>query len=60
MGVTPQAKTALVERLFLSPPHITQAEIDATVAALHSGWVAPLGPEVDGFEQDMIDFTDVA
>lgn len=59
MSTKPQARPDQVDRLFLSPPHITQAEIDATVAALRSGWVAPLGPEVDGFEQDIIDFTDV-
>jgi dTDP-4-amino-4,6-dideoxygalactose transaminase len=60
MSTTPEARPEPVERLFLSPPHITQAEIDATVSALRSGWVAPLGPEVDGFEQDIIDFTDVS
>ncbi len=46
-------------RIYLSPPAIGEDEVARVVAALRSGWVAPLGPEVDGFEQDICDFTDV-
>ena len=43
-------------RLYLSPPNVTDLEIDAVVSALRSGWVAPLGPEVDAFEGDTASF----
>lgn len=47
-------------RLYLSPPNVTDIEVDAVVAALKSGWIAPLGPEVDAFEREMATFTGVA
>lgn len=40
-------------RLFLSPPVVGQAEIDAVDAALRSGWIAPIGPALDAFEKDI-------
>ena len=43
--------------LYLSPPHVGDDEILAVTEALRSGWVAPLGPEVDGFEQDVAAFS---
>jgi dTDP-4-amino-4,6-dideoxygalactose transaminase len=43
-------------RLYLSPPNITESEVEAVTAALRSGWVAPLGPEVDAFEADVATF----
>ncbi|MPV37605.1 DegT/DnrJ/EryC1/StrS family aminotransferase [Georgenia subflava] len=45
------------ERIYLSSPDITQAEEDGVVAAIRSGWVAPLGPEVDAFEQELASYT---
>ncbi len=45
------------ERIYLSSPDVTQAEEDALLRALRSGWVAPLGPEVDGFEEELAAFT---
>lgn len=43
--------------LHLSQAHVTEAEREAVIRALSSGWVAPVGPEVDGFEQDFEVFT---
>lgn len=40
-------------RIYLSPPSVGELEIKQVVAALESGWVAPLGPEVDAFEVDL-------
>lgn len=40
-------------RIYLSPPDVTQAEEAALVRAIRSGWVAPLGPEVDAFESEL-------
>lgn len=45
------------DRIYLSSPDITQAEEDALVGAIRSGWVAPLGPEVNAFEQEIAAFT---
>lgn len=45
------------ERIYLSSPDVTQAEEDALVRAVRSGWVAPLGPEVDAFEAELAAFT---
>lgn len=39
--------------LHLSTPDVGQAEEDAVVRALRSGWVAPLGPELVLFEQEL-------
>ncbi|WP_241248963.1 DegT/DnrJ/EryC1/StrS family aminotransferase [Agrococcus sp. KRD186] len=37
----------------MSSPDIGEAEKLAVRAAMDSGWIAPLGPDVDGFEQDL-------
>lgn len=47
------------EKTYLSPPDITELEIESVIAAMKSGWVAPLGPEVDGFEKDFAAFCNV-
>lgn len=47
----------MTERIYLSSPDVTQAEEDAVVRAMRSGWVAPLGPEVDAFEAELAAFT---
>lgn len=46
-----------VERILLSPPDVGAAEERSVLAALRSGWVAPVGPEVDAFERDLADRT---
>lgn len=43
------------ERIYMSAPDVGQREEDAVVAALRSGWVAPLGPDVDAFERELAD-----
>ncbi|MEM8609713.1 MAG: aminotransferase class I/II-fold pyridoxal phosphate-dependent enzyme [Myxococcota bacterium] len=40
-------------RIYLSPPDMSTAERDALLAAFDSNWIAPLGPEVDAFENDL-------
>ena len=47
-------------RIYLSPPDVGSLEEEYVAAALRSGWVAPLGPEVDGFERDLADRVGVA
>ena len=38
------------DRIYLSAPDVTDAERTALLAAFDSGWIAPLGPQVDSFE----------
>lgn len=41
------------ERIYLSPPNVGGEEIAHVTAALESGWVAPLGPDLDAFEAEL-------
>ncbi|WP_178361652.1 aminotransferase class I/II-fold pyridoxal phosphate-dependent enzyme [Mycolicibacterium hippocampi] len=40
-----------MKRIHLSAPDVSAREEELCVAALRSGWVAPLGPMVDAFEE---------
>ena len=44
------------DRIHLSSPDVTVAEESALVRAIRSGWVAPLGPEVDAFEAELASY----
>ena len=44
------------DRIYLSSPDVTVAEERALVRAIRSGWVAPLGPEVDAFEAELASY----
>jgi dTDP-4-amino-4,6-dideoxygalactose transaminase len=41
------------ERIYMSAPDVGDLEERAVTSAIRSGWVAPLGPEVDAFERDV-------
>lgn len=47
----------MTERILLSPPDTGPAEEEAVLRALRGGWVAPLGPEVDAFEEEIAQYT---
>ncbi|MEZ4641642.1 MAG: DegT/DnrJ/EryC1/StrS family aminotransferase [Chloroflexota bacterium] len=40
------------QRLYLSPPHMSGLEQQYVQAAFDTNWIAPLGPNVDAFEQE--------
>ena len=42
-----------MSRIYLSPPHLSGLEEKYLQEALASNWIAPLGPQVDAFEQEM-------
>lgn len=42
-------------KIWLSPPHMGGAELDFVHEAFETNWVAPLGPNVNGFESDLSD-----
>ena len=41
------------ERIYMSAPDVGDLEESYLLRALNSGWIAPLGPDVDKFEQEM-------
>jgi dTDP-4-amino-4,6-dideoxygalactose transaminase len=41
----------VMSRIYLSAPDVGAREEEMCIAALRSGWVAPLGPMVDAFEE---------
>ncbi len=43
----------LSQRIYLSSPHLGEEETAFVEDAFRSNWIAPLGPHVDGFEQEM-------
>ena len=47
----------MTDRIYLSSPDVSQREEEALVRAVRSGWIAPLGPEVDAFEAELAAFT---
>ncbi|MBT2473848.1 aminotransferase class I/II-fold pyridoxal phosphate-dependent enzyme [Microbacterium sp. ISL-103] len=50
----------MTDRIFMSSPDVGQLEEDAVVAAMRSGWIAPLGPDVDAFEREVAERVGVA
>ena len=40
-------------RIYLSPPELSGSELAALSGALDGGWIAPIGPDLDGFESDL-------
>ena len=52
-GAVATTATAAVSRLYLSPPDVGPAERDALLAAFDGGWIAPVGPDIDAFEQEV-------
>jgi dTDP-4-amino-4,6-dideoxygalactose transaminase len=40
-------------RVYLSPPHMGDAERELLLEAFDSNWIAPLGPHVDAFEREL-------
>lgn len=41
-----------MSRIFLSPPHIGTTETSLVAEAFASGWIAPLGPQVNAFQEE--------
>lgn len=49
-----------MSRIYLSPPDTGLADQTAINRAFEGGWIAPLGPEVDAFEEELASVTDRA
>ncbi|MGN7229566.1 DegT/DnrJ/EryC1/StrS family aminotransferase [Priestia megaterium] len=47
-------------RIYLSPPHMSGDEQGYIHEAFKSNWIAPLGPNVDGFEKEIASYVGVS
>jgi pyridoxal phosphate-dependent aminotransferase EpsN len=47
------------ERIYLSSPHMTGSEMSFINQAFESNWIAPLGPHVTAFEQEICQYVGV-
>ena len=48
------------KRIYLSPPHMSGQEVELMKDAFDSNWIAPLGPHVDAFEQEMAGYLGIS
>jgi dTDP-4-amino-4,6-dideoxygalactose transaminase len=48
-----------MKRIYLSPPHMSGREQELVQEAFASNWIAPLGPHVDAFEQEVAAYVGV-
>ena len=46
-------KTKQESKIWLSSPHMSGREREFVIEAFDTNWIAPLGPNVDGFEEDI-------
>ena len=46
-----------LDRIYLSPPHLGRHELNYLHKAVEDNWVAPIGPNLTGFEADLCAFT---
>ncbi len=46
-------------RIYLSPPHMGEKEKELLINAFDSNWIAPLGPHVNSFEEEIAEYLDV-
>lgn len=44
------------KRIYLSPPHMGEAEMGYIKEAFETNWIAPLGPNVDAFEREICQY----
>lgn len=51
---------SLKKRIYLSSPHMSGHELTLVKEAFDSNWIAPLGPHVDAFEQELAEYLGVA
>lgn len=46
-------------KIWLSSPHMGEHELEMVKEVFASNWIAPLGPAVNGFEQDLQDYNKI-
>lgn len=45
----------MTDRVYLSPPDVGPLEREYLLRAFDSGWIAPVGPDLDAFERELAD-----
>lgn len=50
-------ESAIHQRIYLSPPHLTGDELPALEMVLQSNWIAPSGPALNRFERSVAELT---
>lgn len=50
----------MADRIYMSSPDVTELEEQSIISAIRSGWIAPLGPDVDAFERELAERLGVA
>jgi dTDP-4-amino-4,6-dideoxygalactose transaminase len=48
-----------LNRIFLSPPHMSGEEMRFVKEAFESNYIAPLGPQVDAFEREFAEYVGI-
>lgn len=43
----------MTQRIYMSPPDVGEIEEKFVLDAMRSGWIAPLGPDVNAFEEEL-------
>jgi len=46
-----------MNRIYLSAPDVSNLERDAVVRAIDTNWIAPIGPDLDAFEEEVAGWT---
>ena len=46
-----------MKRIYLSPPHMSGKELDYIKEAFEQNWIAPIGPQLNKFEEDVAKYT---
>tara|TARA_B100002019_G_C21226558_1_gene577677 strand:+ start:276 stop:1388 length:1113 start_codon:yes stop_codon:yes gene_type:complete len=46
-----------MKRIYLSPPHMSGKELDYIKEAFEQNWIAPIGPQLNKFEEEVIKYT---
>ena len=52
-GAERHGGSAAAEPILLSPPHLSGEEIQFLANAVNSNWIAPAGPDLDAFEEEV-------
>ena len=51
--------TSTEPRIYLSPPHMGETELELVKDAFAANWIAPLGPHVDAFERELATYVGI-
>ena len=46
-----------MKRIYLSPPHMSGKELDYIKEAFEQNWIAPIGPQLNKFEEEVVKYT---